>query len=1268
MRPGVVVQLVLVSVCVLAFADVAPAKKAKPVACDPGRFVVEGAALVPAGASPDVVVYGGGIAIDSGCGGVAGKIKATKKGTVVRAKWASCAGVAGKATLVAKIAADCATMTGTFRAKKAKVKRKFTAQRSRCGDGSLDVAGGEACEGAAGCASGSCTTTCTCEPTGGANGAPVAAFAAGATVAAGTALAFDGSGSTDPDGDPLAFGWDFGDGGRGGAPQLAHVFATAGSFAVTLTVSDGRGGTASTQQTITVTAGPSPGPTVTVAGHVEALDGGPLSGVTVAIVGGGVGGTTDTSGDVAVNVPTGVPVLLRLSRAGYVDHLEPVSIPTGGGDAIFEAAMIPQGAVQSLADAAAGGTVTGTDGAVLQVPAGALVDDDGTPVTGAVQVALTPVDPTVQPQAFPGRFAGILPDGTDGLLVSGGTVEFDLARNGGGVNLAPGARATVELPIYATLRPDGTPLVPGDTVPLWALDERTGTWVQEGSGTVVTSAGSPTGLALRGEVGHLSWWNVDYFDDAPYEPKPKCCIDTNLDGTCEDLSLTGYCWHYGTGPDQPEPFGPFADTPVLPAFLVETNLPAQGGVALPVPSGRDFLIYSSYQAGTYTGITLVNGASGVSEEKLIVLQPAGGAATPITVPHDDTYVIVQEGEVDRYVFSATADDPIYVTVSRDASGLNAEVFLDGPGSNDLGPFSMGSNPVTMGFLAPVTGDYRIAVEGTGGIFDEDGAGYRLEVKPTGSFPLVVSRTPAADATGVASSATISATFTVPIDAASVSAMTFQVENPGGPVDGTFMVSGATVTFTPSDPLAAGVPHTVTLTGLLASGGTGLPSPVSWSFSTVDQVGVGAIIAKGTEPRVAVDANGNAFALMQGGATSRDVAVSRYTPGAGWTAPQTLRQSDSPYSLRIAMTPSGDSAIAVWKHEAAANDGTRNVYASRWTAATGWSTPPAQIDDLATNPASGGTGNGDNRGLELAMDTTGNAIAVWNDPNGNGVTQDRIYWNRYVVGSGWQGEVEIGNVGVGGILTPPVIAMNASGAGVVAWGAKETGEDAELLVRRFSGSGATLHAAEPLVSTASFFLSLSVGVDPTGNLFTLWRIGGNVDVRRWDADMSTWEAAVPLRTADGGQPGFACTDDDEIGVAADGTALVTGCSVGTTTTYRVQYTPDAGSGTWGTPATSLYDVFIADVASVVETNGDAWVTVMNALSDATSARLWRYRASGPQAGWDTDPTPIAALKNNGGGISGAGSRPRVYVGPSGHAFAANYYFEGFTSKVVVVRLE
>ena len=57
---------------------------------------------------------------------------------------------------------------------------------------------------------------------------------------AGEVLTFDGSQSSDPDGDPLNFSWDFGDGSpaESGA-QVTHAYAADGSYTVTLTVDDG---------------------------------------------------------------------------------------------------------------------------------------------------------------------------------------------------------------------------------------------------------------------------------------------------------------------------------------------------------------------------------------------------------------------------------------------------------------------------------------------------------------------------------------------------------------------------------------------------------------------------------------------------------------------------------------------------------------------------------------------------------------------------------------------------------------------------------------------------------------------------------------------------------------------------------------------------------------------------------------------------------------------------------------------------------------------
>jgi len=54
-----------------------------------------------------------------------------------------------------------------------------------------------------------------------------------------TAIAFDGSASSDPDGDPLTYAWTLGDGGSATGVTLSHGYAAAGVFDVCLTVNDG---------------------------------------------------------------------------------------------------------------------------------------------------------------------------------------------------------------------------------------------------------------------------------------------------------------------------------------------------------------------------------------------------------------------------------------------------------------------------------------------------------------------------------------------------------------------------------------------------------------------------------------------------------------------------------------------------------------------------------------------------------------------------------------------------------------------------------------------------------------------------------------------------------------------------------------------------------------------------------------------------------------------------------------------------------------------
>jgi len=93
------------------------------------------------------------------------------------------------------------------------------------------------------------------------NRAPRAALAPPAKGCPGEPVAFDATGSSDPDGDMLTYRWDFGDRATGEGGTTTHRYAAPGHFPVTVTVDDGSGmscGTATASATAEVNALPVP--------------------------------------------------------------------------------------------------------------------------------------------------------------------------------------------------------------------------------------------------------------------------------------------------------------------------------------------------------------------------------------------------------------------------------------------------------------------------------------------------------------------------------------------------------------------------------------------------------------------------------------------------------------------------------------------------------------------------------------------------------------------------------------------------------------------------------------------------------------------------------------------------------------------------------------------------------------------------------------------------------------------------------------------------
>jgi carboxyl-terminal processing protease len=106
------------------------ARSSRPPPCRGGRYVLQGSPLLTADVlpGPDAIYFSATqVAVASGCRTGPVKLKGSKHGTKLKATFASCDGATGKVKLQAKIDPSCQTLTGKLRARKSKLKRKFTA-------------------------------------------------------------------------------------------------------------------------------------------------------------------------------------------------------------------------------------------------------------------------------------------------------------------------------------------------------------------------------------------------------------------------------------------------------------------------------------------------------------------------------------------------------------------------------------------------------------------------------------------------------------------------------------------------------------------------------------------------------------------------------------------------------------------------------------------------------------------------------------------------------------------------------------------------------------------------------------------------------------------------------------------------------------------------------------------------------------------------------------------------------------------------------------
>ena len=230
------------------------------------------------------------------------------------------------------------------------------------------------------------------------------------------------------------------------------------------------------------------------------------------------------------------------------------------------------------------------------------------------------------------------------------------------------------------------------------------------------------------------------------------------------------------------------------------------------------------------------------------------------------------------------------------------------------------------------------------------------------------------------------------------------------------------------------------------------------------------------PQIAFDANGNALAVWyQDGdvtaAVRNDIWSNRYTAGAGWGMAALIETGDATFP-QIAFDINGN-ALAVWRQ----SDGTRyNISSKRYTATTGlWGAATLIETDNA----------GDATSPQIAIDTNGNALAVWHqDGDATATVRNDIWSNRYTATTGLWGTAALIETDDAGSAGRPQIAINANGNALAVW-VQFDGTRENIWSNRYTAGAGWGTAALIETDNVGGANSPQIAIDANGNALAVW---------------------------------------------------------------------------------------------------------------------------------------------------------------------------------------
>jgi hypothetical protein len=409
--------------------------------------------------------------------------------------------------------------------------------------------------------------------------------------------------------------------------------------------------------------------------------------------------------------------------------------------------------------------------------------------------------------------------------------------------------------------------------------------------------------------------------------------------------------------------------------------------------------------------------------------------------------------------------------------------------------------------------------------------------------------------------------------------------------------------TPSGALSPLTPYTLTIgVGLRGSAGEQLAGPLTTSFTTGDRQWqtAGAIetgdVNIAENPQIAMNARGDAVAVWR----RLDNQITRvwsnnYTAGGGWGTALPIGPDIGPSIQGPVRTPqvAMDGSGNAIAVWPQSDDGHYRIWATRYAAGSGWGTA------VSLEPNAGATTSDVSANPQIKLDANGNAIAVWEHYDS---VSSRIWSNRYTVAaSGW-GTARMIQSGDPVQAFNAQIAIDTAGNALVVWLRSDAAQRNEIWSVRYTAGG-DWGIAGRISDNGSGAGSPQIAMDASGNVLAVWNQldSGTSSSTRWNRYTvgAGWGTAATIEPGDGTRVG-----DARIACDANGNALaVWEHSIGMNSEVRSsRYTVGGG---WAPAVNAGSTGAVLDPVVAIDSTGNA-LAVWQQIDSSNVSVLWANR--------------------------------------------------------------